>query len=101
MHCERIHKFRETGHLRHLYWNELDKDCFAHKAAYSVSKDLAIATISDQVLKDRAYEIARNPKYYGYQRGLANIVCNFFDQKNRIVYKCKLTARWRTAQTSD
>ena len=51
---ERIQKFRETGNLKHLYRNELDKACFAHDAAYSDSKDLAKRTISDKILKDRA-----------------------------------------------
>ena len=32
-HRERIQKFRETGNLRHLYRNELDKACFVHDAA--------------------------------------------------------------------
>ena len=40
-HRERIQKFREAGHLKHLYRNGLDKACFAHDAAYSDSKDLA------------------------------------------------------------
>ena len=40
-HRERIQKFRETGNLKHLYRNELDKACFTHDAAYSDSKDLA------------------------------------------------------------
>ena len=40
-HCERIKKFRETGDLKYLYRNELDKACFAHDAAYSDSTDLA------------------------------------------------------------
>ena len=56
-HCERIQKFRETGSLKHLYRNELE-GCFADDAAYSDSKDLAKTTISDEILKDRAYEIA-------------------------------------------
>ena len=40
-HNGRIQKYRETGNLKHLYRNELDRDCFAHDAAYSDSKDLA------------------------------------------------------------
>ena len=39
-HHGRIHKFRDTGNLKHWYRNELDKACFAHDAAYSDSKDL-------------------------------------------------------------
>ena len=55
-HRERIQNFSETGNLKHLYRHELDKACFAHDAAYSESKDLAKRTISDKILKDRAYE---------------------------------------------
>ena len=40
-HRERIQNFKETGNLKHLYRNELDKDCFVHNAAYSDGKDLA------------------------------------------------------------
>ena len=61
-HREIIQEFRETGNLKHLHRNELDKACFAHDAAYSDSKDLAKGTISDKILEDRAYEIARNPQ---------------------------------------
>ena len=80
-HCERIQKFRETGNLKHLYRNELDKACFAHDAAYSDSKDLAKRTISDKILKDRAYETARNWKYNEYQGALESMVCKIFDKK--------------------
>ena len=84
-HRERIQKFRETGNLKHLYRNELDKACFAHDAAYSDSKDLAKRTISDKILKDRDYEIARNCKYDGYQRALASMVYKFFNKKTKSV----------------
>ena len=66
-HCEKIQEFRETVYLKHIYKNELDKACFAHDAAYFDSKYLAKRTISDKNLKFRAYEIAINPKYDGYQ----------------------------------
>ena len=72
-HRERIKKFRETGNLKHLYRNELEKACFTHNAAYSDSKDLAKSTISEKNFKERAYEIARNRKYDGYERALASI----------------------------
>ena len=39
IHRKRIQKFRETGNLKPLYINELDKACFAHDAANSESKD--------------------------------------------------------------
>ena len=53
--------------MKHLCRNELDKGCFAHNAAYSDNKNLAKRTISDKIMKDRAYEIARNRGYDGYQ----------------------------------
>ena len=80
-HGEIIQKFRERGNLKHLYRNELDRACFAHDVAYSDSKDLAKRTIPDKVLRDRAYEIARNCGYDGYQRVLASMVYKFFDKK--------------------
>ena len=61
----------------------MDKAYFGHDAAYSDSKDLAKRTQSDKVLKDKAYEIVNNPKYDGYQRGLASIVYKFFDKKSK------------------
>ena len=44
-------------------------------------KDLKGRTASDKVLRDKAFNIAKNPKYDGYQRGLSSIVYNFFDRK--------------------
>ena len=80
-HRERIQKFRETGNLTHLYRNELDKVFFAHNAAYSDNKELVKRTISDKILRDRAYETARNHNYGRYQRALASIVYRFFHKK--------------------
>ena len=62
-HCERIQTFRETGNLNHLYRNELGKACFAHNVAHSDNKDLARSIISDKILKERAFEIAKNRNY--------------------------------------
>ena len=50
--------------------------------AYGDFKDLARRTSSDKVLRDEAFNIAKNPKYDGYQRGLASMVYNFFDKKS-------------------
>ena len=76
-HRERIQKFRETGNLKHLYRNELDKACFAHDAAYSDSKDLAKRIISRKILKDRAHETPKNCKHDGY----VCMVYTFFGKK--------------------
>ena len=64
-----------------MFKNELDKACFVHDAAYSDSKDLTKRTITDKNLKNRAFDIAKDPKYDGYQRGLASMVYKFFDSK--------------------
>ena len=80
-HEERIQKFKETGDTNYIYMNELDKACFTHDAAYSDSKDLTKRTIADKNLKNRALDIATDPKYDGYQRGLASMVYKFFDSK--------------------
>ena len=50
---------------------------------YGKSKDLAKGTQSDKVLRDKAYKIGSDPKYDGYQRGLASMVYKFFDKKFR------------------
>ena len=74
-------KFREKCNLKHLPRNELEKACFDHDAAYSDSKDLAKRTISDNILRDRAYEIAKYRFYDGYQRAVSSMVDTFFDKK--------------------
>ena len=50
--------------------------------AYRDFKDLKRRTFSDKVLRDKAFNIAKNPKYDGYQRGLASMVYKFFDKKS-------------------
>ena len=49
--------------------------------AYGDFKDLAKRTAADKVLRDKAFSIAKDPKYDGYQRGLASMVYKFFDKK--------------------
>ena len=73
---ERIPKFKQTGDLRYIYQNELDKACFQHDMAFGDFKDLTRKT--HKVLCDKACNIAKNPKYDGYQSGLASMVYNFF-----------------------
>ena len=81
-HKQRIKKFKRTGDTRYIYRNELDKACFQHDSAYTDHKDLINRTKSDKVLRDKAYDIASNPEYDGYQRGLASMVYKFFDKKS-------------------
>ena len=81
-HKERIKKFKQTGDTCYIYRNELDKACFQHDSAYADHKDLINRTKSDKVLRDKEYNIASNPEYEGYQRGLASMVYKFFDKKS-------------------
>ena len=80
-HEQRIQKFKEIGDTNYIYMNELDKACFTHDAAYSDSKDLTKRTVADKILKNKAFDIAKDPKYDGYRRGLASMVYKFFDSK--------------------
>ena len=50
--------------------------------AYGNYKGLERRTVSDKILRDRAFNIAANPKYDGYQRGLASMVYKFFDKQS-------------------
>ena len=82
-HKQRIKKFKKTGDTRYIYRNDLDKACFQHDLdIISDNKDLTNRTKSDEVLSDKAYNIASNPEYDGYQRGLASMVYKFFDKKS-------------------
>ena len=80
---QRIQKFMQTGYTNYIYRNELDKACFQHDMAYVDFKDLERRSQSDKVLKNKAFEIASNPKYDGYQRRLASTVYKFFDKKSK------------------
>ena len=74
---ERIENFMKTGNTDFIYKNELDRACFQHDVAYGKSKDLEKRTQSDKVLRDKAFKIAKNPKYDDYQRGLTSMIYKF------------------------
>ena len=61
---ERIQKFKERGDTNYIYKNELDKACLEHDMAYGDFKDLKR---EHKVLRDKAFNIAKNPKYDRYQ----------------------------------
>ena len=48
---------------------------------YDNSKNLAKRTVSDTILKDRAYKLAQNPKYDEYWKGLASMEYKFCNKK--------------------
>ena len=72
----------KTGNTDFIYKNEVGKACFQHDMAYGKSKDLVKRTESDKVLRNKAFKIASDPKYGGYQRGWASMVYKFFDKKS-------------------
>ena len=80
---ERIQKFEETRNPQYIYQNELDKSCFQHDMGYGDFKDLSRRIASDKILRDKVFNIAKNPKYDGYQRGLASMVYKYFDEKTK------------------
>ena len=87
---ERIKKFKEIGHSRYIYQNELDKAYFQKDMAYGDFKDLNRRTAADKVLRDKAFSSAKNPKHDGYQCGLDSMVCKFFDKKKLLVEQLKM-----------
>ena len=78
---ERIEKFESTEDTSYIYKNELDKACFQHDMAYGDFKDLAKRTAFDKFLRDKVFNIAKNPKQDGYQRRLGSKFYKFFDKK--------------------
>ena len=84
-HLEKIKKEykslqKETSDL-YIYQNEVDKACFQQDMADWDFKDLTRRTASDKILRDEPFNIAKNPKYDGYQRGLGSMVHKLFDKK--------------------
>ena len=76
---ERIKIFKETEDSRYICQNELDKACFQHVMPYGEFEDLTRR--KDKVLRNKAFNIAKNPKYDRYQRELASMVYKFLDKK--------------------
>ena len=68
-------------HLLCIYKNDLDKACFQHDIVdYKYNEFLKIIE-SYKVLRDNTFKVESNPKYDGYQRGLASMVYDFFNKK--------------------
>ena len=80
-----IQKVKETGDWRCIYQNYLDKACFQNVKAYGDFKDLTRRTSSDKIVRDNAFNIAKNSKCDEYQRGLASMLYKFLDKKLPVV----------------
>ena len=79
---ERIQTFKQTGDSKYIYKNELDKACFQHDMTCEDFKDLAKRAAAD-ILRNKVFNMAEDPKNDGYQRGLAPMVHTFFDKKTK------------------
>ena len=67
----------KTRHSLYIDQNELDKACFQHDMSYVDLKYLTRRAASHKTLRDDAFNIAKNPEFYGYQRGLTSVVYKF------------------------
>ena len=105
---ERIQKFKETWDTQRIYHNKLEKACFQHGMINGDFKGLPRRTTSDKILRDKAFNIAKNPKYDGYQCGLASMVYKFFDKKSALLTNKSASGgsvkiksiSWRISQTN-
>ena len=50
--------------IQDIYQNELDKGCFQHDMTYGDFKDLPRRAASDKVLRDKAFNIAKDEKWF-------------------------------------
>ena len=69
----------------YIYQNGLDKTCLKHDVTYGQLKNLTRRAASDKILRDKAFNIVNNPKYDGYQCGLAPMIYKIFDKKLLVV----------------
>ena len=72
---KRTQQVKETGDSRYIYQNELDKACFQLDLAYGDYYNNL-----DKLLHNKAFNIAKNPKYDGYKKGLASLFYKFFNK---------------------
>ena len=78
LQAKKEYKKKEAGDSRYIYQNNLNKACFEHERANGDFKDMPRTSAADEVLRDKAFNIAKNPKYDGNQCGfaLSNIAKN-------------------------
>ena len=79
---ERIQKFKEAGYSQYIIKNKLHKAFFPDDKACGDFKGLTRRTASDKILRDKALNVAKNPKYDGCQRGFASLIYKIFDKKS-------------------
>ena len=74
---ERIQKFKETGDTSYIYKKELEKACFQHDMAYEDFKDLKRRTVSNKILRDKAFNILKMLNMMDIKEGLLLWFINF------------------------
>ena len=62
----------KKGDSRHIYQNKLNRVCSQHDMTYGDFKNLTRRIASDKILRDAAFNMAKNSKYDGYQHGFAS-----------------------------
>ena len=72
----RIQRIKETGDFRYIYQNKQDKACFQHDMGYIGFKDLTRNTVSDKILRNKTFNIAKNPKNDIDHHCLASIIAS-------------------------
>ena len=84
---ETVNKFLLTGD-KFMPEMPLKQPGFTYSACGSFTKNKKIIkkfkeTVAEKILRDKAFKIASDQKYDGYQRGLASMVYKFFDIKTK------------------
>ena len=79
---ERIQKFKETGDTSYIYKMNFIKHPFNTIWLMGILNIYKRRTASDKILRDKAFNVAKNPGYEWYQRGLAAMVYTFFNKKS-------------------
>ena len=82
---ERIQKFKETGDTSYIYKNELGKACLQHDMAYGDFKHLKRRTFSDKFLRDKVFNITKNPNMIGINEDLLLWSTNFLTKSLKVV----------------
>ena len=84
---KREKKFKETGDRRcqDIYQNKLGKSCFQHDMASRDFKDLTRRTCANRVLRDKAFNIAKDSNMLDIKKVLLQLLINFLIKKLLVV----------------
>ena len=77
-----IYLSKKEDDSRYIYQNVLDKAWFQYDVVFGDFRDSTRRTVSDKILRDKAFNSVKNLKYHRYQRGFTSMSYNLFDNKN-------------------